>query len=30
MLRWLTEFMLISAVAAVLWVSVVILFSIGG
>lgn len=28
--RWLGEFLLIGAIAAVLWVSVVVLFSMGG
>jgi hypothetical protein len=29
-LRWLGEFLLLGAIAAVLWVSVVVLFSMGG
>ena len=30
LLCWLGEFLLIAAIAAVLWVSVVVLFSMGG
>jgi hypothetical protein len=29
-IRWLGEFLLLGAIAAVLWVTIVVLFSMGG